>query len=124
MTTIGEFHRQMVKYLPPGKVLVNPGGGTTRIKGYSTGRVLYIRGASTIRVAIDDLFLSYTYFSGTCVSSRDLKEYAPEVFSSSARPAGHSCNCTFLFMVLKQLGLADAIGGEGKRGKPFCTTFR
>lgn len=102
----------------------NPGGGITKIKGYSRGRVAYIRGKSTFWVGIEDLFSTYIDFLGMQVSSRDLREYRPNVFDSSARPAGHSCNCSFLFMVLGQLKLADPIRGEGKTGKPFYTTFR
>lgn len=118
-----EFHRRMVANLPPGTVLRNPGRGRTTIKGYSAGRVLYVRGKSTIRVTIKDLFSAYSTFKGARVSSRDLKLYAPKVFDSSARPAGHSCNCTFLLMVLHHLGMASAIEGRGTRADSFNTTF-
>lgn len=57
------------------------------------------------------------------MTSRDLRDYAPQLFDSSARPAGHSCNCTFLFMVLTKLVLTDGIRGEGKAYRPFRTTF-
>ncbi len=124
MLTIDQFRSQMTNLLPPGIVLDNPGKGTTRIKNHSHGRVSYIHGNSTIRVCITDLFAAYTKFRGLKVSSRELKRYAARVFDSSARPAGHSCNCIFLIMVLVKLGLADEIGGEGKSGQPFYTTFR
>ena len=112
---IGEFHAQMVKGLPPGTVMQNPGGGETTITGYSNGSVSYVRGTSPIRVAIRDLFLAYSEFKGSQVSSRDLRLFAPGVFDSNARPAGHSCNCTFLFMVLRRLSMADPIAGDGER---------
>ena len=118
-----EFHERMVSNLPPGTVLRNLGRGTTTIKSYSAGKVSYVRGRSPIRVAIIDLFSAYSRFRGSRVSSRDLKLYAPMVFDSSARPAGHSCNCTFLFVVLRQLGMASAIEGQGTRADPFNTTF-
>ena len=42
-------------------------------------------------------------------------------FDSAARdPAGHSCNCTFAFMLLERAGLADGIV---KRGRRFGTHF-
>ena len=124
MIEIGEFQASMVKNLPPGTVLDNPGGGKTTIKRYSDGKVQYVRGSSSIRVAVRDLFSAYSNYRGVRVSSRDLRVYAPQVFDSTARPAGHSCNCTFLFMVLLQLSMADPIEGEGKAHRPFYTTFR
>jgi hypothetical protein len=42
-----------------------------------------------------------------------------DIFDSNARPAGHSCNCTFLFLVLKEIGLCGEIKGAGKAGNPF-----
>jgi len=53
------------------------------------------------------------------MSSVDLKTDNPSVFDSQARPAGHSCNCTFLFMVLHQMGIASNVHGRGVRGNPF-----
>ena len=123
MTEVHEFHRRMVANLPPGTVLRNLGRGTTTIKGYSAGKVSYVRGKSTIRVAIRDLFSAYSSFRGSRVRARDLRLHAPMVFDSSVRPAGHSCNCTFLFMVLHQLGMASAIEGRGTRADPFSTAF-
>lgn len=117
------FQKRMIANLPPGTVLRNLGCGTTTIKGYSSGKVSYVRGKSTFRVAIGDLFSAYSSFRGTRVRSRDLRLYAPIVFDSAARPAGHSCNCSFLFMVLRQLGMADRIEGRGTRTDPFSTTF-
>lgn len=124
MITLDEFRGGLVKSLPVGRILQNPRRGTTEITGYSERKVSYKRGSSRISVAIGDLFSAYTHFSGGRVNSRDLRRYAPAVFDSSARPAGHSCNCTFLFMVLEQLGLADTISGDGVARRPFYTTFR
>ena len=123
MVEAHEFHKRMVANLPPGTILHNLRGGTTTIKDYSAGKVSYVRGRSTIRIAINDLFSAYSRFRGARVRSRDLKLYAPMVFDSSARPAGHSCNCTFLFMVLRQLGMASAIEGRGTRAVPLAQLF-
>ena len=121
MMTLDEFRTRMKKSLPPGTVLQNPGGGTRTIKSYSDRNG---SGVSTIGVAVEALLAVYQHFHGVQVTSRDLKVHAPAVFDSSARPAGHSCNCTFLFMVLERLGLADPIQGDGVSGRPFYTTFR
>ena len=124
MIDIKELCSRFVYHLPPGTMLSNLGGGTTIISGYSRGRVSYKRGNSTIRVKITDLFAAYAFFRGRRVSSRDLKMFAPHVYDSQARPAGHSCNCTFLFMVLLECSLAEPIEGKGRAYNPFFTTFR
>ena len=124
MIEFGEFQARMINVLPPGTILDNPGGGKTTIRRYSGGKVSYVRGNSTIRVAIRDLFSAYSKFRGRRVSSSDLRQYAPHVFDSNARPAGHSCNCTFLFTVLSRLGIAGPIQGEGRAYKPYFTTLQ
>ena len=121
--TYHDFQFRVIEALPPGTILPNPGRGTSKVKGYPDARVSYIRGKSTISVSFTDLFAAYTAFRGKEVTCRNLRDYAPQVFDSSARPAGHSCNCTFFFMVLNKLGLADGIHGEGKPNRPFHTTF-
>ena len=123
MLTLDEFQSLLKKSVPPGTVLPNPGGGCSKIKGYSEHRVRYIRGKSPFSVNITDLFTAYIKFRGRRVSSRDLRNYAPGVFDSAALPAGHSCNCTFLFVVLTKLGLADGVCGVGKANQPFNSTF-
>jgi hypothetical protein len=65
------------------------------------------------------MFDAYARFKGGQMSSSDLKKIKPAVFDSQARPAGHSCNCTFLFMVLKEIGLITRIQGNGVSGNPF-----
>ena len=109
--------------MPPGESWPNPRRGITKIKGYRNGKVSYIHGKSVISVSFTDLFAAYSEFRGKEVTSRDLRGYAPHVFDSNARPAGHSCNCTFLFGMLTRLKLADGLRGEGKSNRPFYTTF-
>ena len=53
-------------------------------------------------------------------SSNDLKSFDPEVFKLEA--GGHGCNCTFLMMMLKEMGIVKQI--EGRRGKPQDLPFR
>jgi hypothetical protein len=92
--TFAEFALALKSSLPTGSVLNNPGGGTSTIIGYSQSFVTYRRGKSAIRVSYENLFKAYTAFKGRRVSSSDLKQFAPSVFASDARPAGHSCNAT------------------------------
>jgi len=53
-------------------------------------------------------------------STTDLKKFRPNVYDSNARPAGHGCNCTFLMMMLKEMGIVKQIEGSMKpRDLPF-----
>ncbi len=115
-----KFESAMQKALPPKTEFENPGGGTTTIVGYSNSRVSYRRGKSSISVSLLDLYEAYSAFIDNEVSASDLKSFRPSVFDSSARPAGHSCNCTFLFRALETLGLCGPIQGSGVRGRPFA----
>ena len=50
-------------------------------------------------------------------STSDLKKYKSQVFDSNSN--GHNCNCTFLFMVLKEMKLLKNIDGKGVKGSEF-----
>lgn len=105
--------------LPIGSVLKNPGGGTSEVLSYGSDHVAYKRGNSRIRASLRDFHASFMRFAGSRVTSSDLKVFRPSVYDSSVRPAGHSCNCTFFFLGLQQMGLSSAIEGEGVRGSPY-----
>ena len=107
------------KTLPVGRVIKNPGGGITTIESYTDSKVRYRRGASMIYVSLADLYAAYSRFRGQSVTSAKLTKFRPSVFSSLARPAGHSCNCTFLFVLLQRSKLSGPIKGGGVRGNPF-----
>ena len=117
--TLVEFVQLLKSSVPVGSVLDNPGGGTSKIIEYSQSFISYRRGRSTIRVSYESIFKAYTTFKGRRVSSSDLKALAPSVFDSAARPAGHSCNATLLFLLLRELGLSSNIGGSGVKGSPY-----
>ncbi len=103
-----EFVRKSKEVLIIGREFNNPGGGTSTI--ISVGdNVRYRRGKSTISISIDELYKAYISFKGKQCITKDLRAYAPAIFDSAARPAGHSCNCTFLFMLLHEIGLANEI---------------
>ncbi len=121
---LDQFKEQIKKTTPVGTMLENPGGGTSEITQYSDHNIYYIRGSSTISVSFDNLFYAYSHFKGQRVSSSELRAYAPAVFDSAARPAGHSCNCTFLLLILGRMNLADEIEGSGVRGDPFAAKFQ
>lgn len=116
---ISTFDRTLQITLSPGMVLQNPGGGISTVISVKNGKVRYKRGRSTYSVAVEALFAAYSSFKGRRVSSSDLKRFAPAIFDSAARPAGHSCNCTFLFLTLKEMQLISGIKGEGLAGRPF-----
>ncbi len=105
--------------IPIGTAFRNPGGGTSVVQAVSDTEVSYRRGNSTIHVSLRALFDAYWHFRGGRVFSTDLQRFAPSVFDSNARPAGHSCNCTFLFLLLQRLGVINQIQGDGVRGHPY-----
>jgi len=121
--TVDEFSAVVRAVFPVGEIIANPGGGTSTIKRYSSSAVTYVRKRSSMSVTFRDLHAAYRKFSGRTVSSSDLRKFKPSVFDSAARPAGHSCNCTFLFCVLERLNLSSQIVGSGVAGKPFAVTI-
>ena len=84
---------------------------------YLEQKVAYRRGRSTIYVAFEDLHDAYATYRGEILDSSTLRAHKPRVFDS--KQGGHSCNCTFLFMLVKELGVVDCIHGAGKRGSRF-----
>lgn len=113
------FQTEVKRVLPRGKVFQNPGGGTSTVISNTEQAVTYRRGSSNINVKFRDLFTAYSAFKGSSVSSVDLRKLAPSVFDSKGGPPGHSCNCTFLFLVLKDIGVVKSIRGSGVRGNPY-----
>lgn len=122
--TLREFATSVQSVFPVGAIVDNPGGGTSRIASITESTVSYVRGNSTISVAFSDLYDAYNHFQGQYVSSSDLRAFRPSVFDSTARPAGHSCNCTFLFRTLERLELSGPITGSGVRGGPYGVTIK
>ena len=118
-----EFESLLKKSIHVGDVFNNPKRGTSEIKSIS-GQVCYIRGSSSIYLAINDMYTAYIHFAGQDCSSNDLKAFMPAVYDSQANPAGHGCNCTFLFRALEKMGLADSIEWAGVNGTLCRTYFR
>lgn len=118
-----EFVAKARRALPVGYRFDNPKRGTSEIVSQNEQRVTYRRGSSPINVRWADLYQAYVRFAGRRVSSSDLRRALPAVFDSAARPAGHSCNCTFLFHLLKHLSLTIGdLEGRGVAGDPFAVT--
>jgi hypothetical protein len=102
--------------LQSGRIFDNPGGGTsTVISVTGNGNICYRRRKSKIYVKAVDLYGAYIEFNGKRCITNDLKEFNPGVFDL----AGHSCNCTFFFLLLKEMGLCGDILGRGRRDSPF-----
>ena len=109
---------------PAGLEFANLGAGTTRILRHDSRRVVYRRGGSAISVRWEALHGAHERFAGRRVSSSELRAFRPDVFDSSARPAGHSCNCTFLLQLLVAMGVVrDGVEGRGVPGDPFAVTI-
>lgn len=117
--THDEFDAKFREMIPAGTVIQNPGGGVSEVLSNRNGVVSYRRGSSTISVSTKSLFDAFAEFRGKRMSSTELKSCWPSVFDSTARPAGHSCNATFLFLALEKMGIVHEIRGKGVRGNPF-----
>ncbi len=113
-----ELTDRILTAINQGMVYQNPQKGTSRIASISPEKIVYIRGNSRISLNIEVIHSVYQQYKGKKCSSNDLKIYEPKVFDSKQN--GHSCNCTFLFTVLNEIGLTEnGIEGEGKPYKPF-----
>lgn len=101
-----------------GMVFENPGGGTSTVVNVTDTYISYKRKNSNMKLNISEIEAIYDIYKGKEVTSTELKKYKSKVFSSD--DGGHSCNCTFLFLVLEKLGYTiGSIKGRGKRGNPF-----
>jgi hypothetical protein len=67
--TYEEFKEAVIKKLPPGKILDNPGGGTTLIKSYSGDILKHQRGKSTFPVSLNLFYEVKEKFTGLKLSS-------------------------------------------------------
>jgi len=114
---IDQFKHKIKLAIQVGTIFDNPGKGTSTVTALSDRRVSYLRGRSVIHFSFQDIFDVFEYFNGGKVTSNDLKSYRPIVFDSKAN--GHSCNCTFLFMLFGKMEIASEIGGQGVKGKPY-----
>ncbi len=112
--TIKDFFKNKI---PVGTILANLGKGTSKIEVYSSDGIKYKRGNSTITLKFNSIYDVWSNFENQDVSSIDLRKFAPRVFDSSK--SGHSCNCTFLFMILKESGVINEIKGNGVAGSPY-----
>ena len=82
-----------------------------------------MRGKSKIKINVDDIADAVDLFKGKNCTSMDLREWRPSIFDSKHN--GHSCNCTFLFMLWKNADLIEGnIYGQGVKGKPFFVRLK
>ena len=103
-----------------GEVFQNPGGGTSTIKRFDNEKIVYQRGNSDITLKMEKIYNAYEAFQGNFVTTNDLKKFDNSFDSTARNPSGHSCNCTFSFLLLAKAGLAKEII---KHGRVFGTTF-
>lgn len=122
--TFDEFSTELYRVVKLGMVFENPGGGTSEVVSAQNGKISYRRKSSTMTITVESLYNAFAAHRNSRVSSRELRAKWPAIFDSQARPAGHSCNVTFLFLCLEQMGLVTQILGQGKAGKPFYVDIR
>jgi len=114
------FITKLKNKIIPNQIFENPKKGTSVIVKITKDIIKYKRENSFISIPILSIFEVYNSFKGTKCTSSDLKLYKPKLFSK----AGHSCNCTFTFLVLKELNLCDEILGKGVRNSPYYVNIK
>ena len=112
-----EFETAIFKSIKAGQVFPNPLRGTSTIVEIDSNRVRYKRGKSIISLSIGDMYKAYSKFAGKDTSSSDIRAFNPALYDS--KQGGHSCHCSFLFLVFIAMGLVAGIQGGGARGNPF-----
>lgn len=101
-----------------GQVFANPGGGTSEVVSITDTGIYFKRRNSKMLLKFEDMENTYNTFRGKKITTKELKEFNAKCFDSSK--GGHSCNCTFLFSVLKMCDLIKGdISGEGKVNSLF-----
>lgn len=110
-----EFTNKLLQSVKVGDVFDNPGGGTSKIEKIGDGKITYARGKyiGNIKIDIDVMYNTLVHFPNG-FSSNDLKPFHKQF-------RNHSCNCTFLMMMLKEMGIVKQI--EGRRLKPQDLPF-
>lgn len=117
--TYDEFDAKFLETIPLGIIFQNPKKGVSEVCSNQNGVVSYRRASSKLSISRKSLFDVFTEFQGKRMSSSELKARWPAIFDPSARPAGHSCHVTFLFLVLKKMEICSDIKGKGVRGNSF-----
>ena len=106
--TLTEFSDIIIRHIPD-EPMSNPRGGTSTIVKFDNEKIIYRRGKSKIYLKMNKLYEAYENFKGSFVTTSDLKKFDQSFDSQARNPSGHSCNCTFAFMLLREAGLADDI---------------
>jgi hypothetical protein len=97
--------------------------GTSKIYDKNDKHIVYIRGKSKIEIKTYDISDAFDLFKGKNCSSSDLRQWRPYIFDSKHN--GHSCNCTFLFMLWRNANLIEGnIQGGGKSRNPFFVCLK
>jgi hypothetical protein len=95
----------------------NPERGTSTINAYTyNGNICYLRGRSCITIPIAEIYKAYIKYKGKRCTSKELKEFRPNIFSSKR----HGCNCSFFFTVLHEMGLCSKVRRSGNGNSSFC----
>ena len=115
-----DFIKLILANITIGEVFQNPGGGTSTIKRFDNEKIVYQRGNSEITLKMEKIYNAYEAFRGTFVTTNDLKKYDNSFDSAARKPSGHSCNCTFGFMLLAKAGLAT---DTTRAGRVFGASF-
>ena len=124
-----EFVKLVRENMKIGYPYNNPSGkGTSEVIKYTNEdnlesmKIVYKRGSSKFYVSLKELYDGFNNKKGK-LRTRDLMDENPDVFKTGKKGEkikGHGCNCTFLFMILKEIGLVDKIKKGDTKGVGIC----
>jgi len=113
--TFESFTVKILESVKPGMEFANPGGGVSVVLRTNDERIVYQRGHTQISLKLALLFRAYQVFCGTIVTTSMLKRFDHSFDSAARSPAGHSCNCTFAFIAMRE----SKLGGEIDAKRPM-----
>lgn len=111
----------IIKAFNEGYVFEYSGKIIAVVESINAERIVYKCGKLCIALKMCDLETTYNRYKGKLCHAEDLKQYNPVIFDTKKN--GYSCSCTFFFMLLQHLGLAE-IFGEGVKGNPFYAQIK
>ncbi len=115
-----EFFKMIKEHFSVGNEFDNPKKGTSKIISITSDKITYRRINSSISLKIDIMYDAFIKFKGKKCSASDLEEFN----DTFRKNVGHTCNCSFFFIIMRELGLSSEIKGKGVVGNPFYVEFK
>lgn len=115
--------KALLSQISVNEIFQNPKSGISTILSIKDDKICYKRRNSRITLPVDVFITVCQKYKNVKCTSTDLKSFMPAIFDSTKN--GHSCNCTFLFLLANKFELLQSeILGKGEKGNPFYVIFK